>query len=184
MKNLFLTLFVLTFLVACQRNIESGTYTANTMGVVIEGEVVSARQITVQDAERLQDNKAGGLIGGLAGGIGSNNIGKGRGRTAATVGGAVLGAAIGAAAQNYLSQQQAMEYIVKVAADEAEQKTTTRNFNLNQSSVENRLKTNIETAKYKTKLISVVQGMDETFQKGDLVYVIYNDDTRARLISR
>lgn len=184
MKKFFLSLIVLTFLASCQRNINSSTYTANTMGVVLEGEIVSARQITVQDAERLQENTAGGLLGGLAGGIGANNVGKGRGRTAATVGGAVLGAAIGAAAQNYLSQQQAMEYIVKVAAEESEQKTTNRNFNLNQSSVENRLKTNIETAKYKTKLISVVQGLDEVFQKGQLVYVIYNDDDRARLIPR
>ena len=157
---------------------------ANAVGVVLEGEVVSARQVTIREKDNLQENQTGMLAGGVVGGVGANNIGKGRGRTAATVGGALLGAALGAVLEDQLSQQQGMEYIVNVYADETERNIQTRNYNVNSGSVAQTLKGNIQTGSYKTKLISVVQGIDQIFTPGQKVYVIYNDDNRARLAPR
>jgi outer membrane lipoprotein SlyB len=68
----------------------------------------------VQEGDKLQDNMLGMAAGGVLGGVGGSMIGGGRGNTLATVGGAAGGAALGALAQRALSEQEAMEYSVKL----------------------------------------------------------------------
>lgn len=182
-KTISLVLIAASFISAsCARQMGSNEYvSANSVGVVLEGVVVSSRQVTIREKDKLQDNQAGLLGGAVVGGVGANNIGKGRGRTAATVGGALLGAALGAALEDQLSQQQGMEYIVSVKTDEVQTNDINRNYSFKNNTVAQNLKDNIQTGTYKTKLISVVQGMDQIFNPGQKVYVVYNDDNRARL---
>jgi outer membrane lipoprotein SlyB len=185
MKKIILTTLICLSVFACQRDLGSTVYTEqNTVGVVLDGVVVSARQVTVKTKDKLQDNTTGGLIGGVAGGLGGNNLGKGKGNTAATVGGALLGAALGAVIENELGTQKAMEYIVKVEGDNDDTISRSTDINIGGNSVAQRLKNNVQTTKIKTKTISVVQGMEEVFAPGQKVYVIYNDDNRARLTPR
>ncbi|MBL0319575.1 MAG: hypothetical protein IPP74_09880 [Alphaproteobacteria bacterium] len=102
---------------ACQREISSGAYSSNHIGEAsdtFEGTVISVRQIQVKEADKLQDNGAGLATGAVAGGVGGAMFGKGRGSLGAAAAGAILGGLTGAYAQQQLSKQQGMEYIVKL----------------------------------------------------------------------
>lgn len=101
----------------CSRNIASNNYSSASVGEAMTtyaGVVASVRKVQIQEGEKLTDNVAGGVVGGLIGGVGGHMIGKGKGNIAATAGGALLGAAAGAAAQRALSEQEGMEYTVKL----------------------------------------------------------------------
>jgi len=107
---------------SCAREISSNVYAADSVGEAsrtLSGVVISARGITVQDSERLQDNGLGIIGGGLAGAYGGSHIGKGDGNTLATIGGAVIGATAGAFAEKSLKTQQGIEYVVKLDNGEA-----------------------------------------------------------------
>ncbi len=185
MKNIFFVLICSVFLVSCHRNMDSSVYTQqNTIGVVVEGVVVSARQVKVKEAERLQDNALGGLAGGAGGAVAGSGIGKGRGSTLAGIGGAVAGAVAGAMIQDALSTTTAMEYIVKITSEDDSANSRRNDLRLARNSVSQNVKNSIDTGNTKTKLISVVQGMDVVFGVGQPVYVAYSDDNRARLIAR
>lgn len=109
-------------LTSCAREISSNVYAADSVGEAsrtFSGVVISARQVTVQDAERLQDNGLGIIGGGLAGAYAGSHVGKGEGNTLATIGGAVVGATAGAFAEKQLKTQQGMEYVVKLDNGEA-----------------------------------------------------------------
>lgn len=112
--------FVLTatfVLTGCERDISSNTYSAASVGetsFTYQGVVVSVRQVRVKESEYLKGNKEGIAIGGLAGAALGSNIGGGSGNAVATVLGGVAGATAGAYAQQKLSQQNAMEYVVKL----------------------------------------------------------------------
>jgi outer membrane lipoprotein SlyB len=101
----------------CARNIESSTYDAKTLGEATSTyhcTVINVRKVKVEEGERLEDNKTGGIIGALAGGALGNTMGGGRGRTATTVAGALAGAAAGAYAEKSLKSQYAFEYVVEL----------------------------------------------------------------------
>lgn len=101
----------------CSRNIGSNNYSSASVGEAMTtyaGVVVNVRKVQIQEGDKLTDNVAGGVVGGLIGGVGGHMIGGGRGNTAATVGGALLGAGAGALAQRALSEQEGMEYTVKL----------------------------------------------------------------------
>lgn len=185
MKKLFATVAIISLTIAgCARNIDSGTYvSSDTSGVVLEGVVVSARQVNVKGSDKLQDNALGGIAGGVAGGAVGSTIGGGSGRTVATVGGAIAGAVIGAAIQDGLSSSQGMEYIVKVSKENVASGSaysSNENITINQGKVSQKI-TNSTQTNLKTELISVVQGMDQVLQPGQRVYVIYND-SRPRVV--
>ncbi|MDX1949863.1 MAG: glycine zipper 2TM domain-containing protein [Rickettsiales bacterium] len=185
MKKLFTIFACSLLLVSCHRNMDSNVYTQNnTIGVVVEGEVVSARQVQVKETERLQDNALGGLAGGVGGAVAGSGIGKGRGSTLGGVGGAVAGAAVGALIQDALSTTKAMEYIVKVTSEEGATTGRRNDIRLGRNGISDNVKNSIDSGNTKTKLISVVQGMDVVFGVGQKVYVAYSDDNRARLIAR
>ena len=102
---------------ACQRQISGDVVQGRTMGSAVRterGVVESARYVTVQENDTLQGNTAGGLIGALAGGAAGSLIGGGTGRAIAIGAGAIAGAAAGALAQQQLSNQNAIEYVVRL----------------------------------------------------------------------
>ena len=107
---------------SCAREISSNIYSADHVGEASKtftGVVISARQVTVQEKERLEENGLGIIGGGLAGAYAGSHVGKGEGNMLATVGGAVAGATAGAFAEKALKTQSAMEYVVKLDNGEA-----------------------------------------------------------------
>lgn len=190
MSNKILKFPVLFSLIAllvtsCARNLSSNTYVdSSTAGVVYEGTIISARQVTVKDSDKLGEKPGLGTLGGGAlGGIAASNIGKGKGSAASSVGGAVAGAVLGTWLQDQLSTQQGMEYIVKISEDNLD--NVEKNYNstkLTNPSVSEKI-TGSAKIGLKTKTISVVQGADTVFTPGQKVYVIYNDD-RPRITPR
>ncbi|MDR1982412.1 MAG: glycine zipper 2TM domain-containing protein [Holosporaceae bacterium] len=105
----------------CARNISSSTYDAKTLGSASSTypcTVVSVRKVIVEEGERLEDNKTGGLIGAITGGVLGNSVGGGRGRAITTAAGALAGAAAGAYAEKSLKSQEAFEYTVELQSGE------------------------------------------------------------------
>ena len=106
-----------TALASCARQISPGVYTGAHVGEVREtyaGTLQSARVVTVQEGEMLEDNRTGGLLGGVAGGAAASRIGQGTGKAVAIAGGALAGATLGALAERSVKRQEAMEYIVRL----------------------------------------------------------------------
>ncbi len=179
---IFVTLIVLS---SCNRKMESTTYSqTDTIGVVVEGEIVSARQVTIKANDKLEDNKLGGLAGGVGGAVAGSGLGKGRGSTLGGVGGAVAGAVVGAMLQDALSTSSGMEYIVKITSEEDNSYAHRASKKYGKNNFSDNIKSSVAVSEVRTKLISVVQGMDEIFKVGQKVYVVYGDDNRGRLISR
>ncbi|MDR1375532.1 MAG: glycine zipper 2TM domain-containing protein [Holosporaceae bacterium] len=101
----------------CARNISSNTYDAKTLGSASRTYpcvVVSSRTVMVEEGERLEDNKTGGIMGAIAGGALGSAFGGGRGRIITTAGGALAGAAAGAYAEKSMKSQEAIEYVVEL----------------------------------------------------------------------
>jgi outer membrane lipoprotein SlyB len=108
----------------CARQISSNVYSASSVGetsTTYPGVIISARQVTVEDKEYLEQNGLGIIGGGIGGAYLGSKIGKGEGNTLATVGGALAGATAGAFAEKALKSQNAMEYVV--ALENGESKT-------------------------------------------------------------
>jgi outer membrane lipoprotein SlyB len=117
MKKIMALGLALAMLAGCARNLEQDVYTSgNTVGKVVQGVIVSARPVTVKDQDDTSNAGVGALGGGVAGGVAGSAIGKGKGSALAAVGGAIAGAVIGAYAEDALSTQSGMEYVVKLAA--------------------------------------------------------------------
>lgn len=119
-SSIFITALLLTS--GCARQISSNVYSAASVGEVSSsapGVVISARPVTVEDKEYLEENGLGIVGGGLGGALAGSQIGKGRGNTLATIGGGVAGAVAGAYAEKALKTQNAMEYIVSLESGEA-----------------------------------------------------------------
>lgn len=113
-----LTLLVgLSLVTSCAREISSEVYSADHIGeaqISYPGQIINARQVTVCDKERLEENGLGIVGGGVGGALAGSAVGKGSGNTVATVGGAALGAVAGAFAEKALKSQNAMEYVVQL----------------------------------------------------------------------
>jgi len=115
----FLTLCMAVFLGACTANLDTNRYDTSATGKinsVQEGVVINARPVRIAT----ENGGVGSLAGSVAGGAAGSMIG---GNTAVNVigavGGAVLGGMIGAKAQEGLSAQNGMEYIVKLNSGKA-----------------------------------------------------------------
>ena len=116
---LFFTALLMTS--GCARQISSNVYSANSVGEVsssLPGVIISARMVTVEDKEYLEDNTLGLVGGGVGGALVGSQFGKGRGNTLATIGGGVAGAVAGAYAEKALKTQNAMEYMVTLESGE------------------------------------------------------------------
>lgn len=120
MKLVVSSLGLLLMLQGCARDISSESYSADSVGEAQEtypGVVISARHVRVKAGERLQDNNTGAALGAVGGGLagvgiaGHNN---GLGTVAGLAGGAVLGGLAGAFAERALTNQDGIEYTVKL----------------------------------------------------------------------
>ena len=107
-------LFLFCFLLfSCTRDINDDSYNYSSVGDVNgvgQGVIIDARPVQIQG-----DSQTGSFIGGLAGGAAASTIGRGKGSVLASVGGALLGAFIGGVTQKELSEQQAIQYIVRLS---------------------------------------------------------------------
>lgn len=116
-KTLLAFIIASHFFTGCAREISPDVYSADHVGeasVSFSGTIISTRQITVQDKERLQENTLGIVGGGVGGVLAGSKIGKGTGNSAAMIGGALVGATAGAFAEKALKTQQGTEYIVQL----------------------------------------------------------------------
>lgn len=170
---------------ACAREMSSDVYTSSSAsGKVLEGTVVSARQVTIKDSDKLENNSAGILGGGVVGGIAGASAGKGTGKGLAAAGGALAGAAIGALVQDKLGTSKGMEYVVRIDKkyiSSIPSSTTKKQISYGSGSAEQDVNNSISVQDTKTDLISVVQGGDTPFQSGQRVMIVYSND-RPRLI--
>ncbi len=110
----FFALFMIMALTACGANLDLDRYEtsgAGNVNTVSEGVIISARPVTIATENGDVGQLAGGIIGGVAGGqIGDSALTQ----TIGAVGGAVLGGYLGVKAQEGLSRQAGLEYIVKL----------------------------------------------------------------------
>ncbi len=112
-QHLLVTSVVLLVLTACAPNINSNHYATSGTGEVGQAmncTVVSVRQVNVSSS----DSSAGSVIGAIGGGVAGSTIGHGRGSILGALGGAALGGIAGNYAQEGLSSQGGMEYIVRL----------------------------------------------------------------------
>ncbi|MBR1777355.1 MAG: hypothetical protein IJ752_02065 [Alphaproteobacteria bacterium] len=101
------------FLFSCARDISDDSYQMSSVGEanrVGQGVIIDVRSIQIQG-----NSRAGTLTGGVAGGVAASTIGRGAGSVLASVGGALLGAFIGGVTEKELSEQKALQYIVRLA---------------------------------------------------------------------
>lgn len=100
-------------LTACAPNINSNHYATSgtgSVGQAMNCTIVSVRQVNVSSS----DSSAGTILGAVGGGVAGSTIGHGRGSLLGALGGAALGGLAGNYAQEELSSQAGVEYIVKL----------------------------------------------------------------------
>ena len=113
MKKTFALFFALV-LAACGANLNIDRYEtsgAGNVNTVSEGVIINVRPVTIAPEDGEVGQLAGGIVGGVAGSMVSDNA---LAQTIGTVGGAVLGGYLGGKAQEGLSMQRGMKYIVKL----------------------------------------------------------------------
>lgn len=183
-------LSALLILSGCNRNLGGATYTSgNTVGKVVYGKIVSARQVTVQDNDQLGQNTAGMLAGGVLGGIAGSGAGGGTGNSLATAGGAIAGATLGAYVQDQLSTATGYEYIIKLEGSQRQDGRTgsrgnnRRRFGVGADSgeVAQDVNDSIQMDSTSSGTIAVVQQDEAMLRRGQRVMVIYSDD-RPRVV--
>lgn len=169
-------------LTACARDMGATVVTSGAVsGKVLEGVIVSATPVTIQESDKLQDNTMGMIGGGVLGAVAGNAVGKGTGNALATVGAGMAGAALGSMAQKHLGKSQGMQYIVRLdpkyvnntKKDVIRKEYSYKNDN---KSVDDEIKSSIEVQETKTDLLSVVQGNDVIMSPGQRVLIVYNND--------
>ena len=121
MKKGLLTVSALALLAsACASNINSNHYATSSTGAVgqvMACTVVSVRQVAVSSS----DSSTGAVLGAIGGGVAGiqaaldcADAGHGRGSLLGALGGAALGGVAGNYAQEGLTRQDGLEYIVKL----------------------------------------------------------------------
>lgn len=110
------SLFSLTTLTGCMSSLSPDTYTTANAGQVYRvatGVIIGSRLV------RVSDNGTGLGVGTVAGGalgaIAGSQIGQGNGSLAAGIGGALLGGIAGGHAQQGLTTQYGVEYVIRLA---------------------------------------------------------------------
>ncbi len=108
-----LALVLAAGLSACAPTNTNTTYTAGSIGVAAQvryGTIVGMMPVQIQGSQ----SGTGAVVGGLAGGaIGSTIGGDWRARTRAAVGGSLIGAGLGAAAEQGMTQGQAVQFTIR-----------------------------------------------------------------------
>jgi outer membrane lipoprotein SlyB len=161
---------------ACAKDISSDVYSAgSTMGLTMYGKVLSVRPVRVKDHTDPNDNKFGGAAGGILGGVTGSTVGDGSGQAVAVVGAAIVGSMIGSYIESKLGEQDGFEYILQVDTSKIKKDADYYDGNASMKAV---------VASATTEgLITIVQGNDAVFNKGQEVFAIF-DGTRARIVPR
>lgn len=184
MKPFLALLMSAALITGCARNIDGNTYTSgNTVGKVTYGTIVSAREVTVKDNDKLEKNALGGLAGGVAGGVAGSSVGGGTGKGLATVGGAVAGAVLGAYVQDQLTTQTGIEYIVQIDSPRVSDTGKKEDVTIrNRNSVAQDINESIRTTPTESDAIAIVQTDSIMLQPGTRVMIVYSDD-RPRVVA-
>lgn len=196
-KNLFVSALVVALsvgLTACAPNISPDVVSAsdsNEVQTAVEGVIVSKRNVTVKG----DSNLLGTGIGAVAGGIAGSTIGAGRGEMLATLGGAVLGGAAGNYAQDKLTTQQGIEYVVKLTQEEGPSTTISTNGGSSSTTTngtkttgttsgKNNTTTTISSKSAANRYVNVIQGQgSQVLQVGQKVLVAGVNSGHAHIIS-
>lgn len=103
-------------LAGCGTSLSPNYYTSESAGQanrVVAGTIVSSRIVNVSNGTNAIGTVAGGAAGAIAAG---SLIGQGNGSLLAGIGGALVGGYLGNRAENALSKQQGIEYIIKTTS--------------------------------------------------------------------
>ncbi len=118
MKKILMLCFGI-ILSGCAANLDTNRYATSATGQinsVQEGVIINARPVTIAT----ENGGVGTLAGGITGGVLGNTVGGSSvANTIGAVGGAVLGGYLGGKAQEGLSKQTGIEYIVKLNSGRA-----------------------------------------------------------------
>lgn len=173
-RNLLLIMLLLPAISGCGRDLSPDMYTSDsTMNIVLNGTLLSKRDVTIRESERLGDNSTGALVGGAAGlGIAAHNSDN----IPLIVGGAIVGGVAGALTERALGSSKGTEYIVQVD----------RSMLRDDYYEGSRLLRNAIAAARSTGFITIVQAKDghaknPVMNEGDDVLVILSEK-RTRLI--
>jgi outer membrane lipoprotein SlyB len=101
-----------TALASCQSNVSPDTYAIGSVGQVnraVRGTVISARPIAISGSQ----SGAGVVAGAAGGGIAGFQFGNSGGAAAATLAGVVVGGIVGAVAEEALTRQTGVEYVIQ-----------------------------------------------------------------------
>jgi outer membrane lipoprotein SlyB len=178
MKKTAFALSCVMLLSACAKTIDPNVYTEASVGAVsdtYQALVLSSRPVMVQKGDSLTDNGWGMILGGGAAGLAGSKVGTGLGQTAAVAGAAVAGAALGALAQQELSKQPAVEYVVKVWQ-------TDNMMTISESGGTGKAK-KTSFNKANEKVLTVVQGPQNPVGIGQRAFLIITENGRARLVA-
>lgn len=173
-------------LTACAPNISPDVVSAsnaNEVQTAVEGVIVSKRNVTVKG----DSNMLGTGIGAVAGGIAGSTIGQGRGEMLATLGGAVLGGVAGNVAQDKLTTQQGIEYVVKLTQQDSGSTTITStgsNTDGTKTTGTSKNTTTISSKSAANRYVNVIQGQgSQVLQVGQKVLVAGVNSGHAHIIS-
>lgn len=98
----------------CAPSISPKTYSPGAVGQV--NRTVAATVISVRDVDISGTSGVGGTAGALAGGVAGSAIGGGvRSNVIGAIGGAVIGGVAGAIAEQGMTAQRGLEYVVETA---------------------------------------------------------------------
>jgi outer membrane lipoprotein SlyB len=168
-----LSLFVIMTLSSCARDLSMNTYSSDSvLSLTLEGKVISVREVTIKNSDKLGDNTKGALGGAAAGALVGASMGNSStSRVVLGVGGAIISGIVGAGIESRLSKTKGYEYIVKVDISKLKD-------DYYEGSPAMRAAISSATT---SGLIAVLQGKDVVIPPKTQVYVIFSD-SRVRIV--
>ena len=114
MKAIVMLLPAIMLISACAPNVSPNSYSVGSVGEVnrtIDGIIISAREVSINGTSSI-----GGPAGLAAGAVAGSALGGGaRANIAGAIGGAVIGGVAGAVAENSITKQKGMEYVIQTS---------------------------------------------------------------------
>ena len=171
--NQILSLFLIITLSSCARDLSMNTYSSDSvLSLTLEGRVISVREVTIKNSDKLSSTSTGSLGGGIAGGlIGASTGDSGASKVIIGTGAAIIGSVVGAGIEAGLSKKKGYEYIVKVD-------TSKLKSDYYEGSPAMRAAISSATT---SGLITILQGKDVLIPAKTMVYVIFSE-SRVRIV--
>jgi len=185
-------ILVILFTTGCARNIDSDVYTSNSLtGTVVEGTIISSRNVIIKEHDNLKQNTYGGLSGAALFGVAGSTIGGGKGSQLAGLGAGIVGSVLGAMTEDKFSSSTGTEYVVKLDNNRL---IDSRAFNNNYQSNSfnnypygNNYRNNYRNANYRNNFqgdtIFVIQKDKSPLHVHQKVLVIY-ENGKARIVAK